>query len=442
MSDASHSSLNTDAFWMPFTANRAFKANPRMVASAEGVMLTSTDGRQVVDATAGLWCTNAGHCRSEIADAVNKQLRTLDFSSIFNFGHELGFEYAQRLVSFAPDGIDHVFFGNSGSEAVETALKLAMQYWQVKGQGEKKRFIGRQKGYHGVNFGGISVGGLTPNFKNFGQWLMVDHLRHTLDINRNAFSKGLPEQGVEWAEELDELIQFHGADTIAAVIVEPIAGAGGVIMPPKGYLQRLREICDQHDILMIFDEVITGWGRVGEAFAAQEFGVTPDLITSAKGITNATVPLSAVFVSDDIYNTCMDQAQGPVEFYHGYTYSCHPVACAAGMATLDVYEREGLLNRAKTEGEIGGYWQDALHSLADLSQVRDVRNYGLMGAVELTAAEGQAGTLGAKALPLAWEKGVMIRGIGDAICMSPPLIIEKPEIDTIVSVLRDIIPQI
>jgi beta-alanine--pyruvate transaminase len=442
MSDASHSSLNTDAFWMPFTANRAFKANPRMVASAEGVMLTSTDGRQVVDATAGLWCTNAGHCRPEIADAVNKQLRTLDFSSIFNFGHELGFEYAQRLVSFAPDGINHVFFGNSGSEAVETALKLAMQYWQVKGQGEKKRFIGRQKGYHGVNFGGISVGGLTPNFKNFGQWLMVDHLRHTLDINRNAFSKGLPEQGVEWAEELDELIQFHGADTIAAVIVEPIAGAGGVIMPPKGYLQRLREICDQHDILMIFDEVITGWGRVGEAFAAQEFGVTPDLITSAKGITNATVPLSAVFVSDDIYNTCMDQAQGPVEFYHGYTYSCHPVACAAGMATLDVYEREGLLNRAKTEGEIGGYWQEALHSLADLPQVRDVRNYGLMGAVELTAAEGQAGTLGAKALPLAWEKGVMIRGIGDAICMSPPLIIEKPEIDTIVSVLRDIIPQI
>lgn len=433
---------NTDAFWMPFTANRAFKADPRIVASAEGVMLTSKDGRQVIDATAGLWCTNAGHCRSEIADAVNQQLRTLDFSSIFNFGHEIGFEYAERLVKHAPDGINHVFFGNSGSEAVETALKLALQYWNVQGKGEKKRFIGRQKGYHGVNFGGISVGGLTPNFKNFGQWLMVDHLRHTLDIERNAFSKGLPDNGLEWAEELEELIQFHGADTIAAVIVEPIAGAGGVILPPKGYLQRLREICDQHDILMIFDEVITGWGRTGEAFAATEFAVTPDLITSAKGITNATVPLSAVFVSDKIYNTCMEQAQGPVEFYHGYTYSCHPVACAAGMATLDIYERDGLLTRAKTEGDIGRHWQDALHSLADLPQVIDVRNYGLVGAVELRAPAGQAGTVGAKALPLAWEKGVMVRGIGDAICMSPPLIIEKPEIDTIVSVLRDVIPQI
>ncbi len=435
-------SFNTDAFWMPFTANRAFKADPRIVASAEGVMLTSQDGRQVIDATAGLWCTNAGHCRAEIADAVNQQLRTLDFTSIFNFGHEIGFEYAERLVKHAPEGINHVFFGNSGSEAVETALKLALQYWNVQGKGEKKRFIGRQKGYHGVNFGGISVGGLTPNFKNFGQWLMVDHLRHTLDIERNAFSKGLPEQGVEWAEELDELIQFHGADTIAAVIVEPIAGAGGVIMPPKGYLQRLRQICNQHNILLIFDEVITGWGRTGEAFAATEFDVTPDLITSAKGISNATVPLSAVFVSDRIYDTCMEKAQGPVEFYHGYTYSCHPVACAAGMATLDIYEREGLLTRAKTEGEIGQYWQQALHSLADMPQVRDVRNYGLLGAVELKAPAGQAGMAGAKALPLAWEKGVMVRGIGDAICMSPPLIIEKPEIDTIAGVLREVIPQI
>jgi len=431
-----------NAFWMPFTANRAFKESPRMVESAQGVFLTTPDGRQVVDATAGLWCSNAGHSRTEIADAVSAQLRKLDFTSIFNFGHELGFEYSERLVKYTPDGIDHVFFGNSGSEAVDTALKVAMQYWDVRGQGQKKRFISRQKGYHGVNFGGVAMAGLTPNFKTFGQWLMVDHMRHTLDIERNAFSKGLPTQGVEWADELEELVTFHDASTIAAVIVEPIAGAGGVVLPPEGYLQRLRQICDEHDILLIFDEVITGWGRTGEAFASTEFGVTPDIITSAKGITNAALPLSAVFVSNKIYDTCMEHAKAPVEFFHGYTYSCHPVACAAGMATLDIYEKEGLLTRAKTTGDIGIYWQEGLHSLADLDQVIDVRNYGLMGAVEIRAPKGQAGTIGPKALTTAWEKGVMVRGVGDAICMSPPLIIEKQEIDTIVSVLRDVIPVI
>lgn len=431
---------NQNAFWMPFTANRAFKEAPRMVESAQGVFLTTPDGRQVIDATAGLWCTNAGHSRPEIADAVSAQLRKLDFTSIFNFGHQLGFEYAERLVTHTPEGLDHVFFGNSGSEAVETALKIAMQYWDVRGQGQKKRFISRQKGYHGVNFGGVSMAGLTPNFKTFGQWLMVDHLRHTLDIERNAFSKGLPKHGIEWADELEELITFHDASTIAAVIVEPIAGAGGVVLPPEGYLQRLRQICDQHDILLIFDEVITGWGRTGDKFAATEFGVTPDLMTSAKGITNAALPLSAVFVSDAIYDTCIEQAKAPVEFFHGYTYSCHPVACAAGMATLDIYEKEDLLTRAKTSGEIGSYWQEALHSLADLDQVIDVRNYGLLGAIELRAPVGRAGTVGAKALVEAWDKGVMVRGVGDAICMSPPLIIEKQEIDTIVSTLRDVIP--
>ena len=411
-----------------------------MVESAQGVFLKSTDGRTVIDATAGLWCSNAGHGRPEIADAVSAQLRKLDYTSIFNFGHELGFEYARRLVQYTPEGLDHVFFGNSGSEAVETALKIAMQYWAAKGQAGKKRFIGRQKGYHGVNFGGIAVGGITGNYKTFGQWLMVDHLRHTLDIERNAFSKGLPEQGVEWAEELDELLRFHDPSTVAAVIVEPIAGAGGVIMPPEGYLRRLRKICDEHDILLIFDEVICGWGRLGNNFGATEFGVTPDLMTSAKGITNAAVPLSAVFVSGTIYKTCLELAEAPVEFSHGYTYSCHPVACAAGMATLDIYDREGLLTRARTDGEIGSYWQAALHSLADLPQVIDVRNYGLVGAVELQAPTGQAGTVGGKALSVCWDKGVMVRGIGDAICMSPPLTIEKPEIDTIVNVLRDVIP--
>ena len=431
-----------DAFWMPFTPNRAFKAAPRLVESAEGVFLTSTDGRRIIDATAGLWCTNAGHGRPEIADVVSAQLRKLDFTSIFSFGHDLGFEYAERLVQYTPAGIDHVFFSNSGSEAVETALKIALQYWDVQGKGKKQRFIGRRKGYHGVNFGGISVGGITPNHKVFGQWLMVDHLRDTLDIGRNAFSKGLPEHGIEWAEELDELIRFQDADTIAALIIEPIAGAGGIVLPPKGYLQRIREICDQHDILLIFDEVICGWGRTGDNFASTEFDVTPDIITSAKGLTNGAVPMGATFVSDKLHDTCMEQSGSPVEFFHGHTYSGHPVACAAGMATLDVYDKEGLLTRAKTNGEIGSYWQQAMHSLADLSQVIDVRNYGLLGAIELHSPAGQVGGCGAKALAAAWDKGVMIRGIGDTICMSPPLIIEKQEIDSIVSVLREVIPAV
>ena len=285
------SNLNMDAFWMPFTPNRAFKQAPRMVKSADGVFLTSSDNRRVLDATAGLWCVNAGHCRPEIADAVDQQLRKLDYSSVFNFGHELGFRYSERLVNHTPEGLNHVFYGNSGSAAVDTALKIAMQYWSVKGQGRKQGFIGRQKSYHGVNFAGIAVGGLTNNHQVFGQWLSVDHIRHISDIDRNAFSKGLPKNGFEWAEDLDEKIRFHGANTIAAVIVEPVAGAAGVFLPPEGYLKRLREICDEHDILLIFDEVITGWGRVGSNFAADEFDVIPDMIISAKGITNGALPL-------------------------------------------------------------------------------------------------------------------------------------------------------
>jgi len=430
--------MKTDAFWMPFTANRAFKQTPRIVTRAEGVMVYDENDNPIIDATAGLWCSNLGHCRPEIANAVSDQLKSLDFTSIFNFGHEIGFNYAERLVKHTPEDINHVFFGNSGSEAVDTALKIALQYWTVKKQGQKKRFIGREKGYHGVNFGGISVGGLTPNFKNFGQWLMVDHLPHTLDIERNAFSHGLPDQGVELADELENLLQFHGSETVAAVIVEPIAGAGGVIMPPKGYLKRLREICTQHDVLLIFDEVITGWGRTGSPFAAIEFDVLPDMILSAKGITNAAVPLSAVFVSDEIYDACMEKATEAVELFHGYTYSCHPVACAAGMAALDVYENEELLTRAS--GDIGQYWEKALHSLADLPQVIDVRNYGLLGAIEIDAPQQLKGQIGARALPAAWNKGVMVRGIGDAICMSPPLTIETNHIDNIVNVLREVIP--
>lgn len=433
------SELKTDAFWMPFTPNRSFKSAPRLVESAEGIYLTEKgSGRQIIDATAGLWCSNAGHCRTEIADAIHQQAKKLDYSSIFNFGHELGFEYAERLVKHTPDGLNHVFFGNSGSEAVESALKVALQYQRARGKGTKTMFIGREKGYHGVNFGGISVGGIAPNYQSFGQPLKSNHLRHTLDIERNAFSKGLPEHGVELAEDLERLVAFHGADQIAAVIIEPFAGAGGVILPPKGYLKRIREICDKHDLLLILDEVITGWGRTGSAFASIEWSVTPDMMTSAKGITNATVPLGAVFVKDEIYKTVMDAApEGGVEFYHGYTYSAHPVACAAGMATLDIYEREGLLTRAG--GDIGRHWEQALHSLADLDQVIDVRNYGLVGAIELRAPENLKGRFGGKVSAMAWEAGVMARGIGDALCMSPPLIIEEHQIDEVVQKLRGVI---
>lgn len=435
------SSVNTDAFWMPFTPNRTFKAAPRIVESAQGIYLNEKSGRQIIDATAGLWCSNAGHCRREIAEAIHQQAKKLDYSSIFNFGHDLGFEYAERLVQYTPPGINKVFFANSGSEAVESALKIALQYQRARGKAGRSIFIGREKGYHGVNFGGISVGGIAANYQPFGQPLKANHMRHTLDIERNAFSKGLPEHGIELAEDLQRLVDFHGADQIAAVIVEPFAGAGGVVLPPKGYLQRLREICDQHDLLLIFDEVISGWGRTGSPFASTEFGVVPDMITSAKGITNATVPLGAVFVADHIYNTVMDAAQeGAVEFYHGYTYSCHPVACAAGMATLDIYEREGLLTRAS--GDIGKHWEQALHGLRDMHNVIDVRNYGLVGAIELSAPEQMKGKMGAKASGLAWDAGVMIRGIGDAICMSPPLIIEAHEIDEIVSKLRNVIREL
>jgi beta-alanine--pyruvate transaminase len=432
----------SNSYWMPFTANRAFYEAPRIVNRANGMYLyTSTPNnseRAIIDATAGLWCCNLGHCRPEITEAVAKQLDSLDYTSVFNFGHKLGFEYAHRLVQYTPPGLDHVFFGTSGSDAIETALKIALQYWRVQGEGQKHRFIGRQKAYHGVNFGGMSVGGLTSNFQTFGQWLQVDHLKHTLDIDRNAFSRGLPEHGIEMADELEELLVFHGAENVAAVVMEPIAGAGGVILPPQGYLARIREICSKYNVLLIFDEVITGWGRTGSAFAATEFHVMPDMITSAKGITNGAIPLSAVFVSNPIYDTCVQKSKTPMEFFHGYTYSCHPVACAAGMASLDIYEREQLLDCAG--GSIGQYWEDALHSLKDMPQVCDVRNYGLVGAIEIRRPSSQNSIpMGPSLQSLAWEKGLMVRGIGDALCMSPPLIAEEKHIDQITNVLREVI---
>lgn len=428
--------VNYDAFWMPFTANRDFKANPRIINRAEGMYCYSDRNVKLLDATAGLWCVNAGHGRNSIGEAMAKQVAELDYSSPFNFGHDIGFEFAERLIKHTPPGLNKVFFTNSGSEAVESALKIALAYQQAKGNTGKYKLIGRELGYHGVNFGGISVGGLTPNRKGFGPLLATDHLDHTLDIERNAFSKGLPENGLEKAEQLERLIQFHGTDSIAAVIVEPISGAGGVILPPKGYLRRLREICTRHDVVLIFDEVITGWGRLGSAFAAEEFDVVPDLITSAKGISSGVVPLGAVFSSEHIYNTVVNSApEGTVEFFHGYTYSGHPVACAAGLATLDIYEKEGLLTQAK--GEIGQYFEQGLHSLKGTGNIVDIRNYGLIGAVQFAEAS-HGKPIGFDILKRCYDKGVMVRSMGNTIALSPPLIIEKEHIDVIVETLSDV----
>lgn len=424
-----------DHFWMPFTANRAFKAAPRIIERAEGVWLYNDKGERILDATAGLWCVNAGHGRQQIADAMAAQAVRLDYSSPFNLGHDIGFEFAERLVKYTPEHLNRVFFANSGSEAVESALKIALAYQNARGKKGKYRFIGREKGYHGVNFGGISVGGLTPNRKGFGPLLPVDHLPHTLDVERNAFSQGLPEHGIDKAEQLEQLLQFHDPDSIAAVIVEPVSGAGGVVLPPIGYLQKLREICTRHDVLLIFDEVITGWGRLGAPFAATRFGVEPDMITSAKGITNGVAPLGAVFVRDDIYDTVVNSApENTIEFFHGYTYSAHPVSCAAGLATLNIYEEEQLLSRGS--GEIGDYWQQCLHTLDAAPGVVDVRNYGLIGAVQFRAPDGAL--VGPKIMQRCYEKGLSVRAVGDIIAFSPPLTIERAHIDQIVGTLADI----
>ena len=354
------SPADLEAFWMPFTANRQFKANPRLLARAEGMHYWTADGRRVLDGTAGLWCVNAGHGRREIAEAVHRQLTTLDYAPPFQMGHPAAFELANRLVRLTP-GLDHVFFTNSGSESVDTALKIALAYHRARGEGHRQRLIGRERGYHGVGFGGTAVGGMVNNRKAFGLLLNgVDHLPHTLDLEHNAFSRGLPAWGAQLADGLERLVALHDASTIAAVIVEPVAGSAGVLLPPQGYLKRLREVCDRHGILLIFDEVITGFGRVGSAFAAQEFGVLPDLITAAKGLTNGSVPMGAVFARKAIYDAFMQGPGSAIELFHGYTYSAHPTACAAGLATLDIYKDEGLLTRGASMAE---YWRDALHSL-------------------------------------------------------------------------------
>jgi len=427
-----------DAFWMPFTANRQFKANPRLLARAEGMYYWTSDGREVLDGVAGLWCVNAGHGRREITEAVTRQLGTMEYAPAFQMGHPIAFELANRLARISPAGLDRVFFTNSGSEAVDTALKIAIAYHRARGAGQRTRFIGRERGYHGVGFGGMSVGGMVNNRKFFGSAMLpgVDHLPHTLSIEHNAFSRGLPQWGAHLANELERLIALHDASTIAAVIVEPIAGSAGVILPPIGYLKRLREICDKNDILLIFDEVITGFGRVGKPFASLAFDVTPDLMTTAKGLTNGAVPMGAVFAHRKIYDAFMQGPENAIELFHGYTYSAHPVACAAALATLDVYSKEGLLTRAAS---LAPEWEDAVHSLRGLPHVLDVRNYGLIGAVELEPRAGKPGTRAFEVFLECFERGVMVRQTGDTIAMSPPLIIDSKQIVRMVETLGAVI---
>ena len=425
------------AFWMPFTANRQFKQAPRMFVSAKDMHYTTSDGRKVLDGTAGLWCVNAGHCRPKITEAIQSQAAELDYAPAFQMGHPIVFELANRLVDIAPKGMDHVFFTNSGSESVETALKMAIAYHRVRGEGSRTRLIGRERGYHGVNFGGISVGGIVSNRKMFGTLLGgVDHLPHTHLPEKNAFSKGVPEHGAELANDLERLIALHDASTIAAVIVEPVAGSTGVILPPKGYLQKLREICTKHGILLIFDEVITGFGRLGAPFAADYFGVTPDIMTTAKGVSNGVIPMGAVFVKKEIHDAFMTGPEHMIEFFHGYTYSGNPIACAAALGTLDTYKEEGLLTRGE---ELAPYWEDALHSLKGEPHVIDIRNIGLIGAIELAPIAGSPTKRAFSAFVKAFERGALIRTTGDIIALSPPLIITKGQINELIDHVRDVL---
>ena len=422
------------AYWMPFTANRQFKKAPRLLARAAGMHYWDTQGREILDAAAGLWCVNAGHARPRIVKAIQNQAAEMDFAPPFQMAHPKAFELAERVAAIAPAGMGKVFFTNSGSEAVDTALKMALAYHRVRGDAARTRLIGRERGYHGVNFGGISVGGIVGNRKVFGPMLGgVDHVRHTHDLARNAFSVGQPAHGADLADDIERLVALHDASTLAAVIVEPVAGSTGVLVPPLGYLQRLRELCTKHGILLIFDEVITGFGRTGQAFAADTFGVTPDMITCAKGLTNGAVPMGAVLVKDEIHDAFMTGPEHLIEFAHGYTYSAHPLACAAGLGTLDTYAEEGLLTRAT---EMQDYLAQGLHSLRGEPNVIDVRNIGLIGGVELAAIPGEPTKRGFSVFLDCFEKGLLIRTTGDTIALSPPLIIERQHIDQIVETLR------
>jgi len=422
------------AYWMPFTGNRYFKKNPRLISRAEGMYCWTHDGHKLLDSVAGLWCCNAGHCHPKIVEAVQAQAATLDYAMAFQLGHPKVFELANKVTEIAPAGLDYAFFVNSGSEAVDTALKIALAYHRIRGDGARTRLIGRARGYHGVGFGGISVGGISPNRKMFGAMLPgVDHLPHTHSLEHNAFSRGLPEWGAHLADELENIISLHDPSTIAAVIVEPIAGSAGVLLPPKGYLQKLRDITTKHGILLIFDEVICGFGRTGDAFASSRFGITPDLMTVAKGLTSGTVPMGAVLAKHEIYETFMTGPEDAIEFFHGYTYSGHPLAAAAGCATMDVYADEGLFERARSMEQ---KFEDALHSLKGEPNVIDVRNFGLIGAVELTPIEGKPTARALNVFRHCYDNGVIVRTTGDTLAFSPPLIIEEQQLDTVVEAVR------
>ena len=438
MSDASAAKLdvvpnNLEPYWVPFTPNRQFKANPRLLVGAKDLHYTTVDGRRILDGTAGLWCVNAGHGRRKIVEAVQAQVAKLDYATAFQMSHPGSFELAARLVAQMPGDLDHIFFTNSGSEAVDTALKIAIAYHRMRGEGARQRLIGRERGYHGVGFGGISVGGMPSNRKFFGALLNgVDHLPHTHSLEHAAFSRGQPEWGAHLADDLERIVALHDASTIAAVIVEPMAGSAGVLVPPKGYLERLHAICDRHGILLIFDEVITGFGRLGAGFAADYFGIVPDLMTVAKGITNGTVPMGGVFVRKGIYEAFMQGPENAIELFHGYTYSGHPLACAAGLATLDVYQEEGLFERAAL---LADYWEDGVHSLKGLPHVIDLRNIGLVAGIELEAIEGAAGQRAYDVFLRCFEAGLLIRTTGDIAALSPPLIIDEVHIDQIFDIL-------
>ncbi len=430
-------SLENSAFFMPFSMNRHFKKAPRLLARAEGVYYYTPEGRKLIDGSSGLWCVNAGHCREKIVKAVQKQVAELDFAPTFQMGHPLAFEFADKVASLAPGDLKRVFFTNSGSESVDTALKLALAYHRVRGEGHRVRLIGRERGYHGVNFGGTAVGGMVANRKIFGALVAgVDHIRATHDLERNAFSRGQPKHGAEFADDLERLCALHDPSTIAAVIVEPVACSGGVLVPPVGYLERLRAICDKHGILLIFDEVITGWGRLGKTFGTQFFNVMPDLITTAKGITNGTVPMGAVFMREKLFQAFMTGPEKVIEMPHGYTYSSHPLACAAGLATMQVYEEEGLFTRA---AELSPYWEEQVHALKGLPNVIDIRNIGLIAAIELAPRKDAPGTRALDAHITAFERGAYVRFAADTIALSPPLIIKKGEIDQLLELVRDVL---
>ncbi len=424
-----------EAFWMPFTANREFKDNPRLIAGAQGCHYITSDGRRVLDGLSGLWCCGAGHNRPEIADAVARQLRTLDYSPAFQFGHPLAFELANKIKALTPAGLDYVFYTNSGSEAADTSLKIARAYWHKCGMPSKTRLIGRAKGYHGVNFGGISVGGIGANRALFGEGIATDHLRHTL-LPENAFSKGMPNAGAELADDLEELVALHDASNIAAVIVEPFAGSAGVLPPPKGYLERLRAICDKHQILLIFDEVITGFGRAGARSGAEAFGVVPDIMNFAKQLTNGAVPMGAVVVKDEIYQAFMATG-GPrylLEFPHGYTYSGHPVACAAAIAALDVLLDDKLVDRVAA---LAPYFETAIHGLKGRQHVVDIRNYGLAGALTLAPLPGEPARRPYEVAMRCWERGVYVRFGGDTLQFGPPFVIDERDLDLLFDVVAE-----